>query len=95
MKHNRSENFHLASLENLLKAIASVFVVLFSQFYIFAFEVNREANGYTEDDTDFWISHNNSLFSIKLPRTWKPKEYYDFNWTNLKGTPNPFESASF
>lgn len=91
MKHDRSENFHFASLENLLKAIASVFVVLCSQFHYFIFEVNREANGYTEDDN--WISHNDSLFSIKLPRTWKPEEHYDFNWTNLKSTNDPFGSA--
>jgi hypothetical protein len=92
-KHDRNRNFHLANLENLIKAVAGVFAILFSQFHLLSFNAYETAYSYSWSDDEFY-SDDNSIFAVKLP-TWRDSEMYDFDWQSLKIDINPIEKFRF
>src|SRR5690606_5221710 len=69
VKHDRSTNFHLVSLENLVKAITGLFVMLASQFYNHSF-LQFQMNFMTTRDSDGFSITQDSVFAIKFPSTW-------------------------
>jgi hypothetical protein len=93
VKHYRSENFNKASLENLIKSITSVYVILFAQFGINAFNPFHKVGKY-ESDKEYYIYDSNSMFSIKCPE-WPKSEKYDFDWDVLSKQSNPFNDYNF
>ena len=93
VKHNREENFEKANFKNLIVSVAGLFAVLFSQFYTFVY--NPTCNiGFLMDDSGTYLSSETSIFSIKLP-DFNEDEMYDFNWTELKNDPEPFQKFDF
>lgn len=93
VKHNRSEFFELANLENVILAVSGVFIILFSQFYILSFQSNVEV--YSVGDCNGWLSHENSIFSIKMPMSWTESDYYEFDWEALKNDADRYELFNF
>jgi hypothetical protein len=76
VKHNRVDEFTRANLKNAVDAVAAVFAILFAQFNILAFsphELVSELN-----DWNGWLTHHNSIFWIKQPRSWNTNECYGF-----------------
>ena len=77
VKHDRSKKFKEANLENLIKAISSLYVVLLAQF-------NRAIN---LNDNISQVEHSgsgtaifkNSIFRITFPR-WESADHYTFDW---------------
>lgn len=95
VKHNRHDQFAKASLDNLLKAVASVFSIIFAQFHMFIFTQYQPTMVYHSDDDTLELSSENTLFSIILPQTWTEPEMYDFDWNTLSLNPDPFENYTF
>ena len=92
VKHNRSENFPKANLENLLNAVAGLYVVLASQFAMHIFNPYQNTSGWQQNN-DFYFTNNNVL-SIKFP-TWKETNVVKFEWEKLKEESNPFQQYNF
>lgn len=92
VKHDRTLNFRLAKLENLLNASAGILVVLYAQFGQQAFNPYQSV-GVTSTNGRF-ESVIGSLFEIKPP-AWTNAEKYDFDWNVLKAQVNPFQNFTF
>jgi hypothetical protein len=93
VKHNRSANFRHANLENVLEAICGVFVLLFAQFHVLAFDAFHVVSRFKSDGDV--LAHENSLFEIELAKGWQPEEKYDFDWSAIKIGPTPISSFAF
>lgn len=91
VKHDRTANFNLANLENLLNAVAGVAVILFAQFKVEAFS---PFTYYTTSPVNGYYSVGGSIFDIK-PHIWDNTNSYDFDWNNLKNQQMPFEFYPF
>lgn len=93
VKHHRSTYFHEANLENVINAVAGVFIILYAQFNIFTFDPYQI--------TSFTLGSNgiesvpNSLFAIEAPNTWLHTEKYDFDWNTIKTIPNSIQLYTF
>ncbi|MDD3101931.1 MAG: hypothetical protein PHE59_02195 [Patescibacteria group bacterium] len=90
VKHSREENFHLASLGNLLDSICGLFIILFSQYGVQIFNPYQIVKSYDEDDLGKIISKDSFIFSIKPPE-WRENEKYDFDWDIIRAEKNPFQ----
>lgn len=76
VKHDRCKNFSLANLDNAIKAVASVFTILFSQFGYQTFDPHQETSGFSVDSKEFYYGYQN-LFSIRPYMGWEDKDIYD------------------
>lgn len=94
VKHDRNTNFSLANIENLINTVAAVFIVLFSQFNVFAFDPNQLVDSHMTDDDGF-ISTESSVFKIKPATSWNSSEKYDFDWNSIKSSTNSINKFSF
>jgi hypothetical protein len=94
VKHDRLANFNLAKFANVLKAISAVFVILFAQFEITAFDPYHEVDMYSADD-DGRLSHPSCFFLIEPPTGWTDDELYDFDWKALSTQSDPFQDFTF
>jgi hypothetical protein len=93
-KHNRTSSFPAANFGNVLDAVAGVFIVLFAQYNILAFDPYRTVTMIQNDDNGF-LSHSTPLFHIRLPNGWTDAEKYGFDWKQLKAQTDPFQSYPF
>lgn len=92
VKHNRSISFHLAKIENLINAAAGLLIILYAQYGYLVFSPYQIVSQTSRFD-DFETS-NDCIFEVKPPN-WTDAEKYDFNWSTLESTPNPFDSLTF
>lgn len=99
VKHDRSKEFHLAKLENMVTAVCAVFCILFAQFGTQVYNPHNEQTGYETDDDDDdesgFIYVEDSLFSVKPYRGWQNDDLYSFNWLTLKEETEPFQKFTF
>ena len=82
VKHNRSQNFKLANLENLINAAAGLLIVLYAQYEYNSFSPYQTLG--LIDDEGFFATEG-SIFQIK-PHQWQDSEKYDFDWNTIKNT---------
>jgi len=95
VKHDCSQNFHKASLRNLIDAAASVIAILFAQFQEFSFNPYNDDEMLAQSDDDgFWYG-SNSLFNIKPFTNWLPQDVYSFTWQEIKNDTEPFQKYPF
>ncbi|PIY96330.1 MAG: hypothetical protein COY66_04250 [Candidatus Kerfeldbacteria bacterium CG_4_10_14_0_8_um_filter_42_10] len=95
VKHDRVNYFSLAKLENVIYAVASVLIILYSQFNEYAFNpYNDETMLVQKDKDDFWYGAN-SLFNIKPYENWSAPDQYYFAWPAIETTESPFEKYAF
>lgn len=76
VKHNRTEKFSDANLNNVLKAIGGLFVILHSQYGRNAYYQFQETIGTTSSSTGFQNSQD-SIFSIKYPDSWSETDFIE------------------
>jgi hypothetical protein len=93
VKHDRFSHFEKAKLANAIEAIASVLVILFSQFHVHAFDAYHRVEMYSEDNCK--ISHVNCVFEIETPSGWSDADKYDFDWVTTKAHPSPVRRFTF
>ena len=94
-KHNRTECFHEANFENLIKGFAGLFVLLSSQFRTESFSTGGRSLGIS---TASYFSGNFGLggfLMVKFPADWAEDEKYEFNWTELKEDENRFNKIDY
>jgi hypothetical protein len=98
VKHNRLSNFECASMANAIRAVGSVFCILFSQFHTSAFDPNQPISSYSIDDgidgRKIW-SHPSCRLAIEPPNSWQDHEKYDFDWTAICNDTDPFQNYTF
>jgi hypothetical protein len=93
VKHNRTQYFHLANLENLIHASSGLIAILFAQYELNAFTPYMALNIFDFGADDF-KEISGGLFGVK-PHVWDDSEKYDFDWNNLKIDENSFQNYPF
>jgi hypothetical protein len=78
VKHNRTEKFNQASLDNVIQAVGAVYVLLVAQFGPGFDHISQISSG--------TIHIIPTLFGLKNQPKWSDEEKYDFNWEELKKT---------
>ncbi len=76
VKHNRSQAFHLAKLENVILGAASLAALLYAQFGENIFDPYQEPSSMVADDLDFRTT-TGSIFGVKPYQGWKMEELYN------------------
>ena len=90
VKHNRSQNFHLANLKNLLDAISGLLCIIYSQIGDSVQQV-FESNIYFSS-----VDDEVSVRSFRItPFQFPDNEKYDFDWNSLKSAPDHFQRFQF
>jgi uncharacterized protein YlaN (UPF0358 family) len=83
-KHDRAGGFAQASLENVLGAVGGVYIMLAAQVGPY-FDTNpRLANP--------GIRPSSRLITHRVLPVWDETEKYDFNWSTLKQSPEPYHN---
>lgn len=96
VKHNREQNFEMATLDNCMMAVAAILVLLYSQFGPYYTNVSGERGVYWDVLEDYYEPPflANVIFALQAP-TWDEQDCYDFDWSALRADPHPFELFPF
>lgn len=92
VKHDRTNNFHLANLDNLLSSAGGLLIILFSQFGTQCFSPYSHV-GVSSTNGNF-ESTIGSLLEIKPPQ-YTAADSYDFDWNSISGASDPFTTFAF
>ena len=93
-KHDRHEKFTLANFENLVTAVAGLFVLVSAQFKQEDFSAGPNHLIFTTDKTG--PQHGiGSLFRIKFPDDWDDAELYEFDWELIRTDANRFQNFDY
>ncbi len=98
-KHNRHENFRLATFEALTDAICGLIALLSAQFYDEDYSTSDKSmglgGGYSYDTDDGMQNSIGRLFRVKFPTDWPGDDRYDFDWGALKQKEDPFNEFEY
>lgn len=94
VKHDRDNKFKLASLNNLVKAISAVRIILYAQYDFISFNSSYDI-AFLSPAIDGFICREESIFALKFNGHWNDDEKYDFNWDELSLTPDPYQKFDF
>jgi hypothetical protein len=86
VKHNRTENFAQASLENVIHAVGAVYVLLLAQFGCGFDDENQSSSCFGN-----YVCAYPDLFGIKSEPQWTDSEQYQFDWESLKKSQDSFD----
>ncbi|WP_308638982.1 hypothetical protein [Paenibacillus silvisoli] len=96
VKHDRHQNFNQASLENVIRAVSALFVLLFSQFGKHIFNRAQATTiDYISDESIGLITSVDAQLTIYCPISWSDNEKYDFDWNTIKTQPNALQLFPF
>ena len=90
VKHNRSQNFKLASLKNLLDAISGLLSIIHAQVGDIVQQIFESNIYFSSDEVDLTVRS----FKIR-PYQFSDGEKYDFDWDILRTDPNRIQSFGF
>lgn len=95
-KHDRVNNLHLANFENLLNAYCGLFILLTAQFGRNSYDPGTVVLALGAEDNyykgEFGIG---DYLMIHYPQNWNDDEYYDFDWSQLKGQDDRFDKFDY
>lgn len=94
VKHNRSENFKYANLENLFLSIAAVQIILYGQFSVHSFSEFQSTTSVQSHDDGF-MCHDTSIFALKFDGVWNEEEKYSRELANKKLAEIVFQKYCF
>ncbi|MBE6156120.1 MAG: hypothetical protein E7161_00020 [Firmicutes bacterium] len=100
VKHNRTNNFKMANLENVLLSISALRILLYAQYGNFSldntlsFDTIKMGAEDSENDNDY-LYLNHSLFLIKKPSESDYKYKYNFKWDVIKEETDCIEKFDF
>ena len=94
-KHDRKNKFKEANLENLLKSVAGLLVLLSSQFGTEDFSPGDTSLSVNTDNYYTTSPALGQYFHIQFPDNWRDEEKYDFNWSELKEAPDRFQKINY
>lgn len=101
-KNNRVENLEEANLENLLKVITGLTILLHAQFGTTDFNSGECALAITPRQhyhdqfyEGSWVSCIGEYFRIQFPDDRPEDEKYSFDWSQIENEPNPFRKNQY
>src|SRR5258708_6338610 len=94
-KHNRHENFKLATFDALIDAFCGLSVLLSAQFHDENYSPAGKSMGlegacYTYDGNDGMEPAIGDLLRVRFPSDWPLEERYEFDWQQLNAADDPF-----
>lgn len=97
VKHDRTREFNKASLENVLKALAGLYVVLKAQFGIYS-DISGEpySLNFLQAGSGVYNPQNAlPIFEIIKYPDWLDEEVYNFDWSEVCLKANKFRQINF
>lgn len=99
-KHNRHDNFELATFNALIDAFCGLGVLLAAQFHDEDYSPGGKTLGlsgacYTYDGDDGMEPAIGSLLRIRFPSDWPQEERYEFDWQQLSALDEPFANFDY
>lgn len=99
-KHNRHDNFKLATFDALIDAFCGLNVLLAAQFHDEDYSPGGKTVGlmggdYSYDGGDGMESSIGGMLRIKFPLDWPQDQRYDFDWQKLRELEDPFQSFDY
>ncbi len=99
-KHNRHENFHLATFDALIDAFCGLAVLLSAQFHDEDYSPGGKTLGlsgacYTYEGNDEMEPAIGGLLRVRFPSDWSQDDRYEFNWQQLSELDDPFENFDY
>jgi hypothetical protein len=93
-KHSRHDNFGSANLSNLLDSIAGLVSILSAQFLTEDFSPSAGLLA-LEGSWDGLEGAIGGYFRVKFPNNWPTNDRYDFDWTALQASSDPFQNFHY
>lgn len=95
LKHDRTKNIKYATLDNIINALAGLYILIYSQFYLYSDCTSDKCNTYFQVQYGVMNNFNSSsIFEVKQTPLWNNDEMYDFNWENIKNTIKAFDKLN-
>lgn len=99
-KHNRHENFKLATFEALIDAFCGLNALLSAQFHDEDYSPGGKTLGlsgacYTYDGDDGMEPAIGGLLRVRFPADWLHEQRYEFDWQELSALEDPFQNFDY
>ncbi|MCO7246915.1 hypothetical protein [Halomonas sp. Mc5H-6] len=99
-KHNRHENFHLATFDSLIDAFCALNILLSAQFMDEEYgpggkSIGLSGSDYFYEGDDGMEPSIGDILRVRFPDDWPANERYDFNWQELRNLEDPFENFDY
>jgi hypothetical protein len=99
-KHNRHENFHLATFDALMDAFCALNVLLSAQFQDEEYAPGSKSLSvsgacYTYEGDDGMEPSIGDMLRIKFPTDWPLAERYEFAWPSIATLDDPFDDFDY
>lgn len=99
-KHNRHENFHLATFDALMDAFCGLNVLLSAQFMDEDYSpgsrsLSLSGSCYTYEGDDGMAPSIGGVLRIRFPTDWPTADCYEFVWPQIATLEDPFENFDY
>lgn len=99
-KHNRHDNFALATFDALIDAFCALNVLLSAQFYDEDYSSSSKSLGisgpeYFYEGDDGMEPSIGGVLRIAFPQDWPQEERYEFKWSDLRSMDDPFINFNY
>jgi hypothetical protein len=99
-KHNRHENFKLATFDALIDAFCGLSALLSAQFHDEDYSPGDKTLGldgacYTYDGDDGMEPAIRGLLRVSFPSDWPQDQRYEFNWQQISASEDPFQNFDY
>ncbi|AOS39377.1 hypothetical protein A0U95_11555 [Pseudomonas brassicacearum] len=99
-KHNRHENFKLATFDALIDAFCGLSALLAAQFHDEDYSPGGKTLGlegacYTYDGDDGMEPAIGGLLRVSFPSDWPQEQRYEFNWEQISASEDPFQNFDY
>ncbi|MBP5055389.1 hypothetical protein [Pseudomonas chlororaphis] len=99
-KHNRHENFKLATFDALIDAFCGLSALLSAQFHDEDYSPGGKTLGldgacYTYDGDDGMEPAIGGLLRVSFPSDWPQDQRYEFNWQQINALEDPFQNFDY
>lgn len=97
VKHNRTTDYHNASLLNVVTALAGLYILLYSQFGILVDTITSYGimTLVISGNSFLTLETNNMGYNFIQKPTWGEQEKYGFEWDTIKTNDSPFQKFAF
>jgi hypothetical protein len=99
-KHNRHENFHLATFGSMIDAFCGLNILLSAQFMDEEYgpgskSLSISGASYTYEGGDEMEPSIGGMLRVKFPVDWPADERYQFTWADISSQDDPFENFNY
>lgn len=99
-KHNRHENFKLATFDALMDAFCGLCALLAAQFHDEDYSpgdktLSLSGSCFTYDGDDGMEPAIGNLLRVKFPTDWPQDQRYEFDWQQLSALDDPFQNFDY